>query len=223
MPTTPKTNKAAAPTIARREFGAEKATTMALPEYLTVMASPILLSQAVHTLLKRTRIRRAHTKDRSEVRGGGRKPWKQKGTGRSRHGSIRSPIWVGGGVAFGPRSRKTRILPLPTAMARRAFAGALAQQAAAGKLTVIDFGARVPTKTKEFVAKLPTDIRGLLILVAREHHEIIRVGRNVPAVSVQPVEQATIIDIIGAREIWIDAAALPVIAQRTSKRQTKKA
>ena len=108
-------------------------------------------------------------------------------------------------------------------MARRAFAGALAQQAAAGKLTVIDFGARVPTKTKEFVAKLPTDIRGLLILVAREHHEIIRVGRNVPAVSVQPVEQATIIDIIGAREIWIDAAALPVIAQRTSKRQTKKA
>lgn len=202
-------------TIARRVFGEKKTTNMPLPEYLTVTAAPALLSQAVHTLQRRTRIRRAHTKDRSEVRGGGRKPWKQKGTGRSRHGSIRSPIWVGGGVAFGPRSHKTHVLPMPVAMARRAFAGALGQHATAGTLTVVDFNETLPAKTKEFVAKLPTEMRGALILVAREHRGIMRTGRNVPYITVKLASQANIIDIIGAREIWIDADALPVIAQRS--------
>ncbi len=209
--------------LTRRTFGVEKTTTVALPEYLQTEASPKLLAQAVHTLQRRTRIRRAHTKDRSEVRGGGRKPWKQKGTGRSRHGSIRSPIWVGGGVAFGPRTRKTRVLPLPMAMARRAFAGALLVSAKAEKLAVVTFGATLPTKTKEFVAALPKDTHGLLILVAPEHRDLARVGRNVPRVAVKSIAQATIIDVIGAREIWIDEAALPTLEKRTSVRGTKRA
>src|SRR5687767_13595733 len=103
------TTKKKTPELIRRIFGEKKVTKVAAPAFLAVAASPLLLAQALHTSRKRTRIRRAHTKERAEVRGGGRKPWKQKGTGRSRHGSSRSPIWVGGGTTFGPRSRHERI------------------------------------------------------------------------------------------------------------------
>lgn len=216
MPTNSKNIK-----ITSRTFGEKKTSSVVAPAFATKTVSPILLAQAVHTLNKRQRIRRAHTKDRSEVRGGGRKPWKQKGTGRSRHGSIRSPIWVGGGVAFGPRSRKTRVLPMPAAMRRQAFAGALAQHAQAGTLTLLKFGSTLPQKTAQFVKQLPANTRGLVILVDQVHHAIIRAGRNAQGVVILPAQLATVVDVIGAREVWIDEAALPVLEQRTSQKAKK--
>lgn len=208
--------KSTAPKIKRLVLGNTKATSVAAPGYLTVAASPVLLAQAVHTLHKRQRIRRAHTKDRSEVRGGGRKPWKQKGTGRSRHGSIRSPIWVGGGVAFGPRSRKVRVLPMPTTMRRQAFAGALAAHVKAGTLALISITKDLPTKTSELVKQLPAPTHGTLILVAPANRGILRAGRNLKNIMIVPAEQATIIDVIGAREVWVDEAALPLLENRVS-------
>ncbi|MEK7556953.1 MAG: 50S ribosomal protein L4, partial [Patescibacteria group bacterium] len=124
---------------------------MKTPEYLTKEVSPALLAQAVYTLHKRARVRTAHTKVRKEVRGGGRKPWKQKGTGRARHASIRSPIWVGGGVVFGPRVRKERVLELPSRMAKAALCGALAWHASAKTLGFVKVSGEI-AKTKE-VAK----------------------------------------------------------------------
>lgn len=212
MATTSKTLK-----ITQRTFGEKKTSSVAAPDFVTKMVSPIMLAQAVHTLNKRQRIRRAHTKDRSEVRGGGRKPWKQKGTGRSRHGSIRSPIWVGGGVAFGPRSRKTRVLPMPAAMRRQAFAGSLAQHAHAGTLALVKFGATLPQKTGEFIKQLPKETRGLLILVDQAHAGIIRASRNAQNVSVMYAQRATIVDVIGACEVWIDEAALALLERRSTK------
>ncbi len=96
-----------------------------------------LMHQAVVMYLANQRRGTAATKTRAAVRGGGRKPWRQKGTGRARHGSIRSPIWVGGGVTFGPTPREYRF-SMPRKARRQALRSALSSKVAAGNLIVLD-------------------------------------------------------------------------------------
>jgi large subunit ribosomal protein L4 len=201
------------PEVPVRIFGKKTQEKMMLPEYLQVTVSPYLLAQIIHTTDQRRRIRRAHTKQRAEVRGGGRKPWKQKHTGRARHGSIRSPIWVGGGTAFGPRSRKERILPTPKRSRRIALRGALSGHARQGTLEFIRFGESVPTKTRE-VFPYVAQVRGLLIVLDQAHKAAARALQNIPSVRVCFAAQVTTRDIVQARRVWIDQAALSVIEQR---------
>ena len=99
---------------------------------------PALIRQVVLAFLANARTPVAHTKDRGEVSGGGRKPWRQKGTGRARHGSIRSPIWVGGGVAHGPRKEKDYSQKVNKKMRRIAMISALSRKAKDGEIIVID-------------------------------------------------------------------------------------
>ncbi len=172
-------------------------------------ASPLLMAQVIHTDQQRRRIRRAHTKDRAEVRGGGKKPWKQKGTGRARHASIRSPLWVGGGTTFGPRSRHEYKNRLPLAMRRRALNGMLGEALRTERLQIVRLPETIPTKTREFARLVPTELRSLLLIVAAEHSVALqRIGRNVPAVTVKDVAQVTVADLVGAQQIWFDEAAL---------------
>ncbi|MDP3996995.1 MAG: 50S ribosomal protein L4 [Candidatus Andersenbacteria bacterium] len=200
------------------DLGGKPTGVMPWPEYIIKEVSDRLLAQTVLTHQKRVRVRRAHTKGRAEVRGGGRKPWKQKGTGNSRHGSIRSPIWVGGGITFGPRSRKTRVLPVPTAMKRRAFAGVLYNLAQADRLAVVEINKDLPVKTNEIKEKLPADCRGLLILTAAgESGSLARATRNLPAIKVMPVAQATVSDLMVARKVWLARTALPEVERRCGK------
>jgi large subunit ribosomal protein L4 len=103
-----------------------------------------LVHQVVTSLQSNARAGTAHTKFRGEVRGGGKKPWRQKGTGRARHGSTRSPLWVGGGVTHGPRAEKNYYRAVPRAMAARALASALSRKLADKEIIFIDnlsFGA----------------------------------------------------------------------------------
>ena len=187
---------------------------MEVPAYLQTSASPALLAQVIHTLDKRSRIRRAHTKDRSEVRGGGRRPWKQKGTGRSRHSTIRSPLWRGGGITFGPRSRKNRVAALPIRMRRKAFAGALADLVASEQVTIVRFD-KAPTKTKAMAAFM-TGYGRCLVLLSPEHHGLERFLRNIAGVVVLPASQATTKDVVGAAHVLIDEQALSILATRCS-------
>jgi len=117
----------------------EKVGTMELPkEIFEVEASPSLLHQAVVAQMSNMRTNIAHTKDRSEVRGGGRKPWRQKGTGRARHGSRRSPIWVGGGVTFGPTKYRNFTKKINIKMKQKAILAALSGKAKDSELVILD-------------------------------------------------------------------------------------
>src|SRR5690606_1609358 len=124
-----------------------------------VMHSAVVLQQAAE------RMGTHKTKVRSEVRGGGRKPWKQKGTGRARQGSIRSPQWVGGGTVFGPTPRSYGF-KLPKKVRRLAIRSALSSKVIAGELIVLDQLAMAAPKTKEFagiLTNLKADRKALIV------------------------------------------------------------
>ncbi len=203
------------PKITVRTWGQTKVEQMTVPEFLNVTISPIVVAQVVHTQQRRARIRRAHTKGRSEVRGGGRKPWKQKGTGRSRHGSIRSPLWVGGGITFGPRSRHERIPTIPVSEKRAALRSALAWHAASGTLSLVKFTGEMPRKTKD-AASLLKDQKGLLFIIDASHSVLQRAARNIPGVRVRSASHVRAAELVQANMVWMDAEAVSVLEHRSS-------
>ncbi|MBU6321105.1 MAG: 50S ribosomal protein L4 [Patescibacteria group bacterium] len=129
--------------------------TIALPaEIFGAPWRPDLVHQVTTAIQANNRQNRAHTKDRSEVSGGGKKPWKQKGTGRARHGSTRSPIWRHGGVALGPRSARDYSEKVNKKMRRAALYSALSKKAAEGEVLFVDalsFAAPKTADAKRFV------------------------------------------------------------------------
>ncbi|PIT91221.1 50S ribosomal protein L4 [Candidatus Kaiserbacteria bacterium CG10_big_fil_rev_8_21_14_0_10_49_17] len=128
----------------------KEAGKVSLPE--SVFNTPFnadLVHQVVTTMQNNARTMVAHTKDRSEVRGGGRKPWRQKGTGRARHGSRRSPIWRGGGVTFGPRSEKDYTGKLNRKMKVKALYSVLSKKMKDGEVLFVDDLGFAEPKAKE--------------------------------------------------------------------------
>jgi len=142
---------------------AEQAGTLEVSN--AVFALPMnqdLLHQVATSQLSNQRRVIAHAKGRSEVRGGGKKPWKQKGTGRARHGSIRSPIWKGGGVAHGPTKDKNYSKKINRKMARKALGVALSSKVRDGQFVVIDIITMEAPKTR-IAAKIMRNISGLFL------------------------------------------------------------
>lgn len=144
-----------------------------------------LVAQAIRVRLTNARLGNAHTQTRAEVRGGGRKPWRQKGTGRARHGSTRSPIWIGGGVALGPRSR-TLHLDLPTQMRRAALFSSLSDKVRSEQVLILDALTLSEVKTsklQEVMTALPVG-RTTLLVTASKDEAIIRAARNLGDIKV---------------------------------------
>ena len=135
------------------------------PEIFGVQPNIAVMHQVVTAQLAARRAGSQHTKTRAEVAGGGAKPWRQKGTGRSRQGSIRSPQWRGGGVALGPKPRSFA-QRTPKKMVRLALCSALSDRAVDGKIVVVDEWSFDAPRTKDAVAALETlDLQGRVLLV----------------------------------------------------------
>lgn len=134
-----------------------------------------LVDQVVKSLMSSSRKNIAHAKDRSEVRGGGKKPWKQKGTGRARHGSIRSPLWVGGGVAHGPRNDKNYERKVSKKMKAKALYTILSQKLRDKEVLFIDSLPLAEAKTKEAVKALKSvsSVKGFENLLTKKNNSAV--------------------------------------------------
>ena len=168
----------------------------------TVFAAPVnrgLMHQALVRQLANARAGTHKTKSRSEVRGGGRKPWRQKGTGRARHGSIRSPIWVGGGTAFGPTPRKYT-KKMPKKMRRAALRSALSVKAGAEQIVVLEQLAMEAPRTKDFVrtlADLGLDSGSVLVILPARDMAVEKSISNLPQAKTVLSGNLNIQDLLG--------------------------
>jgi large subunit ribosomal protein L4 len=152
------------------------------------------------------------TKTRAEVSGGGRKPWRQKGTGRARHGSNRSPIWTGGGVAHGPTPRDHSVR-VNKKMRRVALRGALTDAAQSGKIALVDELSFEEPKTAEAVGLLEAlELSGKVLLVLPEPEDVVeRSFRNLPYVKVTFSRSLSVYDLIAADRVLFTRAALDAL------------
>ena len=185
----------------------------------TVLAGPVrkhLLYEAVRAHQASRRLGTASTKTRAFVRGGGKKPWRQKGTGRARSGSSRSPIWVGGAVIFGPLPRDYSY-QLPKSARRAALRSALAARHAEGTLMVVDALTLAEAKTKrmiELLRGLGLPQKGVLVVVATRDEAIERAARNLPYVKAIAAAELNVYDVISHAHLVMTRDALTQVASR---------
>jgi len=180
-----------------------------------------LVHQVVTSMLANKRQVTAHTKDRSEVSGGGKKPWRQKGTGRARHGSSRSPIWVGGGVTFGPRNDRNYTKKINSKMRIAALYTALSSKLAAGRMVFVDsLGASDKTRDINQVLKNLESVDGfstintrtnrsnLCVVLPEYNEDLVKVLRNIPHVTVTDALSLNTLDVVNHRYLLVVDPAL---------------
>lgn len=190
-----------------------------------ILVKPGLLHLAVVAQEANARTVLASTKTRGEVRGGGRKPWRQKGTGRARHGSIRSPLWRGGGITFGPRTDRNFSLKINRKVKQKAICMALSQKAKDGRIILIESAQFEKPKTKEaaaFLQKLPIEqgtrkksrIAFISPLGAVDTNRSLR---NLPFVTVVPAHSLNVVDLLRCHSMVMPLASVEAIEKRYSK------
>ena len=173
-----------------------------------------LMAQYVRVYQANQRQGTVKTKTRGEVRGGGRKPWRQKGTGRARHGSIRSPIWVGGGTVHGPQP-KDWSLKMPKKMRRKALFSALSQKTQAEGVLVLNKIELRGIKTRDLkgiLDKLPVKDK-VLIALDKMDEKIILSARNLPKVKTIQVKDLNAYEVLDAKTVLFSKRALKVLEE----------
>jgi large subunit ribosomal protein L4 len=178
---------------------------------------PYLLHEAVIWQMSNHRLATAKTKSRSEVSGGGKKPWKQKGTGRARVGTIRSPLWKGGGVVFGPNGR-TYGKKLPKKVREAALKSALSMKAMGEGLKIVDKVTLAESKTKRFVHALKAlGMENALVVMGDMTIEVSQASRNVNSSKVLDVKGLNVYDILKYKGLILDLEAVKFIEARLSR------
>ena len=179
-----------------------------------VPVRPRLLHQVVVMQLASRRSGTASTKTRGVVRGSGRKPWKQKGTGRARVGSIRSPLWKGGGTIFGPQPRDYGYR-LPKTARREALRSALSLKRKQERILVVDKFELEEIKTKRLRQVVEgLGVQSAIIVIAQADEKLERSARNLPSVKVLRVEGLNVYDILRFEHVVLTEPALRLIEER---------
>ncbi len=181
-----------------------------------------LIGDAYKAYLANGRTNNAQTLKRGEVRGGGRKPWKQKGTGRARFGSIRVPIWRGGGITFGPTGNENYTLGMPIKAKRAAIRQALSLKSEAKAIVVLD-EFKTAGKTKDaaaLISKLEVKGKVLLVLENKAGHAD-QATRNLEGVKTIAATYLNVFDVMNADTIIIEKPALKVIETWLAKEEAK--
>ncbi len=200
----------------------DKVGEMNLPaEIFEVTPKLELMHQALVTQTANARQPWAHTKTRGEVRGGGKKPWKQKGTGRARAGSIRSPLWIGGGTTFGPRNQRSFSKKMNAKARRKALFMALTSKMIDKQLVILDELKLGQPKTKELVAilaKLPVAGKTTLIALSglKDDSLLFRAGRNIPFIKMTRADSLNIKDLLTYEELVLLKSGVGVIGKTFS-------
>ena len=209
------------------------------PAIFDVKVKPAVVQQVVVALRANSRQNIASTKDRSDVRGGGKKPWRQKGTGRARHGSSRSPIWKGGGVTFGPTSDRNFSLKINKKVKRKVIFACLSDKVVNEKLVLLDKLELSKIKTKEFFTILQNlklrkksvkaepkknDVKktdkkvvkskkekSILIVIPKKDEKIIKSAKNIDRLKVTNAGSLNIVDILKYKYVLMPVESIKVI------------
>jgi len=207
------------PTVALMSISGEKVGELELkPEVFGVEPNLPLMHQAVVEELANRRSGTADTKTRAEVAGGGRKPFRQKGTGRARQGSLSAPQYIGGGVVFGPHPR-SYAQRMPRKMKRAAFRSALSAKLADGEIVVVDELVLEAISTKKMVEIMGNlDASGKVMIATTEiSDELERSSRNIPGIALRVPPALSVVELLDADRIVITKAAAQVVEEAFAK------
>ncbi len=166
---------------------------------------------AVRAQMANNRSAVAHTKTRSDVRGGGKKPWRQKGTGRARQGSIRAPQWVGGGIVFGPTNERNFSLKINKKTKKKAVCIALSDKFAHDKIIILDELQSKEYKTKEIASilkNLPCSGKKVLVALPGKVSNVVRAVRNVRSTHITNAQSLNIVDVLKYEYIVLTTPAV---------------
>ncbi|MBI2050045.1 MAG: 50S ribosomal protein L4 [Candidatus Staskawiczbacteria bacterium] len=208
-------------TLVYNQEGKEVGTISLPKEIFDVKLNSDLLHQIVVSQMANKRQTSAHSKNRGEVRGGGKKPWRQKGTGRARHGSIRSPLWRGGGVTFGPRKERIFEKSIPKKMRRKALLMVLSEKARKNLLVVLDKlqsfdSVDSKPKTKEIakiLKKLPCRENSCLIALPKYDKKMFLSARNIEKVSTVEARNLNVVDLMTFKYLLMEKDAINTLEE----------
>lgn len=196
--------------------GASKGEMTLDDRLFAVPVNPTLVHQAVVAQMANARAPIAHTKMRGEVAGSGKKPWKQKGTGRARHGSRRSPIWIGGGITFGPRRERNFSIKINRKARRKALAMVLSDKLNSGHVVVVEALNVDDGKTKSLVttlAKLPSSGKKTLIVTPPDQRVVKRAARNLPGIATIPANALNVVDLLRFEYLLMTEGAVAMVTE----------
>jgi large subunit ribosomal protein L4 len=196
----------------------EKKSDGVIPDFLNIKVKPALIKQAITAHISYA-FQPSHTKTRGEVRGGGRKPWKQKGTGKARQGSIRAPQFIGGGVVFGPQKIGNKVNPISKKMNKKAILGILSNKIANHKMILIDNIELSEAKTKQAytrVSALAPNTKTLLILATAEKDDT-KPFVNIKSLKISLINRLNVYNLLLAKKILMTQKAFEELSQKMSK------